>query len=197
MAYDELARMWGDDFDRLGTRFETPGLVRYRAGVRTGCGVMGSDNAAYCPADNAIYFDELFVAAQAKRAGRQLGTDGDMAAVGVIAHEMGHAVAMQLGHASRYTYRNESTADCLAGAFARRAGEAGQLEKGDVDEAFYAMFTAGDPSPRLTGDPRVDRRIMVRASLMGHGTYEQRMNNFRTGLESGAKACLAEFERIA
>ena len=73
----------------------------------------------YCPNNNTILYDEVFVAGMAKTASNALGTDGDMASVGVIAHEMGHAVAMQLGHASRSSYQNEATADCLAGAFAR------------------------------------------------------------------------------
>jgi predicted metalloprotease len=186
--------MWSADFERIGARFAPPRLVRYRGAVRTGaCGVMGSGNAFYCPGDNAVYFDEVFVAAQAKRAGHEVGTDGDMTAVGVIAHEVGHAVAIQLGHASPFTYENEATADCLAGAFARRAGQDGSLEPGDVDEAFYGMYMAGDPSPQLTGNRRIDRRILARAALMGHGTYEQRMANFRAGLQGGAPACLAEF----
>jgi predicted metalloprotease len=118
---------------------------------------MRSNNAIYCPRDNTIYFDEVFVAAQAKLAAQELGTDGDMAAVGIIAHEMGHAVAMQLGHIERSTYANEATADCLAGAFTKQAERDGTLEDGDVDEAFFAMSAAGDPTPELTGDRRVDR----------------------------------------
>jgi len=192
-AYDQLTVMWRDGFAQLGARFVPPDLVRYRGGVRTSCGVMRAGNASYCLNDNTIYFDEVFVAAQAKDAARALGTDGDMTAVGIIAHEMGHAVAMQLGHASRATYRNESTADCLAGAFAQYADRQGSLEAGDLDEAFYGMSRAGDPTPELTGDQRVDRAILVRASVMGHGTDAQRMQNFRTGLNGGAGACLAEF----
>lgn len=138
----------------------------------------------------------MFVAAQAKRAAAQLGTDGDMAAIGVIAHEMGHAVAMQLGHISRVTYQNEATADCLAGAFAQQAQKDGTLEDGDIDEAFYAMSTAGDPTPRLTGDRRVDGWILTRAAALGHGTREQRMQNFKSGLDGGAGACLPEFRGI-
>ena len=193
MAYDALITMWTSDFAQIGERFAAPGLVRYRGGVRTGCGIMHGDNAAYCPEDNAIYFDELFVAAQARNAAAQIGTDGDMAAVGIIAHEMGHAVALQLGHEWRFTYQNEAAADCLAGAFAHQAGRDGQLEKGDVEEAFYAMYSAGDPQPELTGDARLDRRIMRTASLMGHGTYDKRMANFKAGLDGGAGSCLAEF----
>jgi len=196
MAFGSLVTMWQADFQQIGERFATPGLVRYRGAVRTACGVMHGNNAAYCPNDNAIYFDDVFVAGQAKNAAQQVGTDGDMAAVGIIAHEMGHAVALQLGHEWQYTYQNEATADCLAGAFAHQANRNGELEKGDVDEAFYAMYSAGDPEPELTGNARVDRRIMLNASLMGHGTYDKRMANFKTGLDGGAQACLADFKGI-
>ena len=195
-AHAALVTMWGADFNKIGHRFAAPYLVPYYGGVRTGCGIMRGGNALYCPGDNTIYFEEVFVAAQAKSAAQQLGTDGDMAAVGIIAHEMGHAVAMQLGHISRVSYENESTADCLAGAFARQAGRDGTLEKGDIEEAFFAMSAAGDPTPQLTGDSRTDGWILARAARWGHGTREQRMQNFKTGLEGGAGACLPEFRGL-
>jgi predicted metalloprotease len=192
LAYDALVTMWSADFDQLGTRFAPPGLVRYRGAVRTACGVMSGNNAAYCTARNTIYFDDVFVARQAKDAARDLGTDGDMAAVGIIAHEMGHAVAMQLGADSPVPYYNEATADCLAGVFTQRSAQNGSLEPGDLDEAFHGLAAAGDPTPRLTGNRRVDARISYRAALMGHGTREQRLANFRTGYEHGAGACVPE-----
>ena len=197
LAYDALVQMWSGTFRQLGARFATPGIVRYRGAVRNACGVLGGGNAGYCAADNRIYFDELFVAAQARRAAGELGTDGDMAAIGVIAHEMGHAVAMQLGRFSRVTYENEATADCLAGAFARHAEREGSLEAGDLDEAFFAMATAADPTPELTGDPRTDRRRLIIAARSAHGTREQRMGNFRTGYDGGARACLADFRALS
>lgn len=196
MAYGDLVAMWSEDFERIGERFAPPRLLRYRGVAATECGLMPPGNAMYCPSVNAIFFDELFVAGQARSAARQLGTDGDMTAVGIIAHEMGHAVAIQLGHLSRFTYDNESTADCLAGAFARRADRRGSLEPGDLDEAFYGMATAGDPTPELTGDRRLDRRIMLRAALMGHGTREQRQQNFHRGYEGGAGACLEDLRGV-
>jgi len=122
-----------------------------------------------------------------------LGTDGDMASVGVIAHEMGHAVAMQLGHISRSSYKNESTADCLAGAFTQQAGRDSSLEKGDIEEAFFGMSLAGDPTPEPTGNARYDAMIQARLARESHGTKEQRTENFRAGLVGGARACLAEF----
>jgi predicted metalloprotease len=192
MAYNALVTMWAGDFQQLGVRFAAPGLVRYRGGVRTACGIMGGNNAAYCTARNTIYFDEVFVARQAKEAARDLGTDGDMAAVGIIAHEMGHAVAMQLGADSPVPYYNEAAADCLVGAFTQRSEHDGSLEPGDLDEAFHGLAAAGDPTPQLTGNRRIDARISQRAALMGHGTREQRLANFRTGYERGASACLDE-----
>ena len=196
MAHAALREMWSGHFRELGNRFVTPRLVRYRGGAASACGIMRANNAGYCPADNSIYFDEVFVAAQAKSAARELGTDGDMAAIGIVAHEMGHAVAIQLGYASRFTYQNESVADCLAGAFAEQAGRDGSLEDGDVEEAFFAMATAADPTPRLTGNDRNDRRILRAAALMGHGTREQRTANFRRGLDGGAGACLDDFQSL-
>ena len=195
-AYSDLAAMWSSGFAQLGDRFRAPRLLRYRGAVRSACGVMQPSNAAYCPRENAIYYDEVFVAAQAKSAAIDLGTDGDMAGIGVIAHEMGHAVAMQLGYDSPVAYENEAAADCLAGAFAQHADRNGSLEKGDVEEAFFGMAAAADPTPELTGNRRIDRVILTRAAVMAHGTKDQRMQNFRTGLDGGAGACFDDLRGV-
>ena len=195
MAYNELVSMWQGEFQQLDASFTAPRLARYRSPVRTGCGVMAPSNAGYCLTDNTVYFDDIFVAAQAKVAGDALGTDGDMAAIGIIAHEMGHAVAMQLGFRSRNSYQNESVADCLAGAFTHYAEAKGQLEKGDIDEAFFGMAAAGDPD--LTGNAQVDRRLTAALARDAHGTREQRTQNFNLGLKNGPGACMAELRDAA
>jgi predicted metalloprotease len=192
MAHVALVGMWRSYFRHEGATFAVPGLVRYRLATGSSCGLMRRNNAGYCPADNTIYFDEVFLATQAKLAGRELGTDGDMAAVGIIAHEMGHAVSIQLGFRSRSVYAMEATADCLAGAFTAYSEKDGDLEDGDIEEAFFGMAAAGDPEPELTGDPQLDRRILRVASTMGHGTREQRTQNFRRGLEAGPNACFVQ-----
>jgi predicted metalloprotease len=197
MAYSALLSMWTNDFKQIGQRFDAPRIARYRGAAYTPCGRISPNNAEYCAQSNAIYYDEVFVAGMAKSAASSLGTDGDMTAVGIIAHEMGHAVAMQLGHESRSSYENESTADCLAGAFAQQAQRNGELEKGDLDEAFYGMSLAGDPTLQPTGNERLDARLQSRLARQSHGTREQRMENFRDGLEGGAKTCLEEFSRLS
>lgn len=193
MAYGALVTMWSNDFRQLGTRFTAPGIARYRGNVRTQCGIMPANNAQYCPQLNTIFFDEVFVARQAKAAANELGTDGDMAAVGIIAHEMGHAVAMQLGETSRIPYENEAKADCLAGAFTQQTAKDGSLEKGDLEEAFFGLAAAGDPTPQFTGYEQMDVRIARRAQIMGHGTREQRLSNFSAGFSGGPRACLMAF----
>ena len=196
MAYGALVQMWSSDFRQIGERFAPPRVARYDRTIMTLCGVIRPENAEYCPNNNTIYYDEVFTAGMAKLASRALGTDGDMAAVGVIAHEMGHAVAMQLGYRSRDSYENESTADCLAGAFAKQSQRDGSLEAGDIDEAFFGMSLSGDPTLESTGNPRADRIIHARLSRESHGTKEQRMANFRAGLDGGAGTCLEDFRDL-
>src|SRR5437588_667196 len=84
--------------------------------------------------------------------------------------DRGHAVAMQLGHESRSSYENESTADCLAGAFAEQAGRDKSLEKGDIEEAFLGMSLAGDPTPEPTGNARYDAMVQAKLARQSHGT---------------------------
>jgi predicted metalloprotease len=191
-AYSALVAMWSKELSRVGERFAAPRIARYENTVMTACGIIRTNNAEYCPEANTIYFDDVFVAGMAKRAAMALGTDGDMAGIGIIAHEMGHAVALQLGHESRSSYDNESTADCLAGAFAKQASLDGSLEKGDVEEAFFGMSLSGDPTPEPTGNVRYDAMVQRRIARQSHGTKEQRTENFRSGLTGGPRVCLAE-----
>jgi len=176
-AYDALVDMWRADFKQIGEKFSAPGMARYRMQIRTPCGYLNPENAEYCAANNTIYFDDVFVAGQVKAAAEALGTDGDMAGVDIIAHEMGHAVAQQLGYRYRKLYANEATADCLAGAFTQHAATKGSLELGDIREAEFGMSSGGDQS---------QGRIV-------HGTPEQRVQNFRNGMKGGPAACLADF----
>src|SRR3954451_12706098 len=155
-AYAALAGMWTKNFQQIGERFVVPRVARYRNAVYSPCGIIRPNNAEYCESNNTIYYDEIFAAGMARRAAAALNTDGDMAAIGIIAHETGHAVAMQLGHYYRTSYDNEAVADCLAGAFVKQAQRDGSLEDGDLDEAFFGMALAGDPTPEPTGNARYD-----------------------------------------
>ena len=194
-AYHALVAMWKAEFDRIGAQFHAPKLARYRSPIRTGCGVIAPSNASYCLLDNGIYFDDVFLAVQGKIAGAALNSDGDMAAVGIIAHEMGHAVAMQLGFRSRNSYDNEAVADCFAGVFARQSERDGMLEHGDMEEAMFGMASAGDPTFEPTGNRERDRRIATVLARNAHGTREQRMQNFDRGYQAGSAGCMSRFRQ--
>lgn len=193
-AHSSLVAMWTDEFERIGEHFVAPKIARYRGNTRSACGRLPASNAVYCGRNNTIYFDDLFLTAQAKLTGAALHTDGDMAAVGIIAHEMGHAVTAQLGSRLRNTYAMEAAADCLAGAFAQRAEKEGSLEAGDLDEAFYAMAAAADPEFEPTGNRRIEARREAIMANQGHGTRAQRQGNFRSGYEGGGGACVPELK---
>ncbi len=192
-VYSALVSMWTTDFQKIGERFAPPRIARYTGAVMTACGPISPNNAEYCPNNNTIYYDEVFVAGMEKLAAMNLGTDGDMAGLGIVAHEMGHAVAMQLGYQGSTSYENEATADCLAGAFTDQSRRDGSLEKGDLEEAFFGMSLAGDPTPEPTGNARRDRMIQARLARESHGTKEQRLANFQSGYAGGAAACLDAF----
>ena len=64
MAYQALVSMWSGRFADIGQRFAAPALLAYRGPVRTSCGVMSANNAAYCTARNAISAVMLQASAQ-------------------------------------------------------------------------------------------------------------------------------------
>jgi predicted metalloprotease len=81
--------------------------------------------------------------------------------------------------------RLELQADCFAGLWVHHADRARQvLEPGDVEEALGAASAIGDDRLQREAQGRVVPESFT------HGTSEQRMRWFRTGLERGSvEAC--------
>jgi predicted metalloprotease len=111
----------------------------------------------------------------------------------VIAHEVGHHVQNILGtndeverlssddpdRANELSVRTELQADCYAGVWAATVFAEGDLEEGDIEEAFTATEAVGDD--RLARD--AGRR--VNPDSFTHGTSEQRRTWFNKGYSSG------------
>ena len=124
---------------------------------------------------------------------RQLGASGDFAWAYVIAHEMGHHVQNELGTSaevqapvggqSRRRQRAlgplELQADCYAGVWASTVFAEGDLERGDLGEAFTASEAVGDDRLQSRAGGSVDPDSFT------HGTSEQRRSWFDTGYRSG------------
>jgi predicted metalloprotease len=168
-------RSWAQIFN--GADYVGPRLVAYVNPIRTPCGAMYTDNAGYCPMSNTIYYDPVFLAHLTRTASDELGSDGDYAAVVALAHEWGHAVALQLGIEHRLPVLNEAVADCLAGAVTRQLDQDGYLDPGDLDEARFTFSILGDhPGVRMS-----DSRA--------HGDSQTRVTQFTRGFNEGLSAC--------
>jgi predicted metalloprotease len=163
--------------------------------VRSGCGFAeAAMGPFYCPADGKVYIDLAFYEELRGR----FGANGDFAQAYVIAHEIGHHVQNLLGisdelrqaqeqnpgSANDLSVRLELQADCFAGIWAHTTQKRDLLEAGDVEEALGAAAAVGDDRIQQQSSGSVHPESWT------HGSSEQRMRWFRTGLESGdLKSC--------
>ncbi len=82
--------------------------------------------------------------------------------------------------ANELSVRLELQADCLAGVWGYHAEENRDLlEKGDIEEALNAASAIGDD--RL----QMEARGYVTPDSFTHGSSEQRVRWFKTGIQSG------------
>ncbi len=183
--------VWGQEFQKMGTRYQPPKLELFRGQVGSACGLASAAMGPfYCPGDQKVYLDLAFFDELSQR----FGAPGDFARAYVIAHEIGHHVQNQLGLMSQVerksanaspemrnalSVRQELQADCLAGVWGHSAQARGALEPGDV-EAGIAAATA-------VGDDRIQKatRGYVVPEAFTHGSSAQRVRWFRIGLQTG------------
>ena len=190
-VFTDAQRTWSGAFREDGERYEDAQLVVYSQAVETG-GCGGASSAVgpfYCPADSRVYLDLSFY----EDMRRQLDAPGDFAWAYVIAHEVGHHVQNVTGtngevaraerenpdDANELSVRLELQADCYAGVWASTVYAEGDLERGDLAEAFTASEAVGDDRLQSQAGGRIDPDSFT------HGTSEQRRSWFTTGYESG------------
>ena len=185
-----------DVWSQLVPGYEEPRVVIYEGGTGTGCGLgQAAMGPFYCPMDHQVYLDLGFWNTMSER----LGAEGDFAQAYVIAHEVGHHVqtldgtadrvrqaqsqASGQAEANRWQVAMELQADCYAGVWAARVGQAsnGQvtLEPGDIEEGLNAASRIGDDV--LSGG-------QASPESFTHGSSEQRVEWLRRGLQSGDPA---------
>jgi uncharacterized protein len=197
---------WKPIFAQQGAQYTPPKLVMFSGVVPSGCGTAESAMGPfYCPADQKVYIDTQFF----KDMRQQMGISGeknqselsaqdeagDFAQAYVIAHEVGHHIQNLLGisaqvqqarqranqaQGNQLSVRLELQADCLAGVWANRTQQRTQfLEQGDIEEAMDAAEKIGDDYLQKKA-----RGYAVPDSFT-HGTSQQRMQWFNTGMQSG------------
>ncbi|CAH1666077.1 KPN_02809 family neutral zinc metallopeptidase [Chelatococcus asaccharovorans] len=182
---------------QVDVNYQVPRMVLFSGGTRSGCGIAQSATGPfYCPLDRSVYLDLDFFREMRSR----FNVSGDFAYAYVIAHEVGHHVQNLLGilprvqeaqrqasqaQANQLSVRVELMADCLAGVWASHSdAKYRSLEPGDVEAAMNAASAIGDD--RLQ---KASQGYAVPESFT-HGSSEQRVRWFTTGLKSGkVEAC--------
>src|SRR5215210_7877635 len=197
---------WKDIFEKAGARYRAPKLVMFREATQSGCGFAQSAMGPfYCPTDQKIYLDTSFFKQIEQRFRGCSGKACQFAQAYVIAHEVGHHVQNQLGvlskvqqlkqgvtskaEANQLQVRTELQADCFAGVWAKFSDQKWNLlEPGDVDAALQTASAIGDDTLQRQAQGRV-----VPDSFT-HGSSEQRVRWFTTGLKGGEIAQCNTYE---
>lgn len=192
--------VWNKIFQSAGYQYREPKLVMFDGMTQTACGAgLAQMGPFYCPLDQQVYIDLNFYEEMRNR----FGADGDFAQAYVIAHEVGHHVQKLLGvadqvqqikqrvseaEANAMQVRMELQADCYAGVWAAQADRMkGILERGDIEEGLNAASAIGDDNIQKQTQGRVVPDAFT------HGSSEQRVRWFKTGLESGNPASCDTF----
>lgn len=186
---------WNQLFTASDLEYKEPTLVLFTGNVESACGyAQAAMGPFYCPGDQKVYIDLSFYSELKNK----LGAPGDFAQAYVIAHEVGHHVQNLLGisgkvhqaknrvsqsHHNQLSVKLELQADCFAGIWANNAEKARQiLEQGDIEEALNAASMIGDD--RL----QMQSKGYITPDSFTHGSSEQRIRWFKTGLETGSFA---------
>ena len=185
--------VWEDIFREQGSQYRAPRLTLFSGATRSACGrAQSAMGPFYCPEDQRVYLDTQFF----QELSQKLRSPGEFARAYVIAHEIGHHVQNLIGimdkaqgarerarseeESNAISVRIELQADCFAGVWANRAEAKFKiLERGDVDSALKAASEIGDDKlQRRSGGEVVPDSFT-------HGSSAQRVQWFRTGLDSG------------
>jgi len=200
VVLEDTEQTWNTLFRQLGRDYQEPRLVLFTGATQTACGTgQAAMGPFYCPLDQRVYIDLAFYQQLRDR----FRAPGDFAQAYVIAHEVGHHVQNQLGIMQKMdAYRQrlsetqynalavrlELQADCFAGVWAHHANNRKLLEAGDVDEAMNAAAAIGDD----TIQRRTQGRVVPESFT--HGTSDQRMRWFMTGMKTGQISACNTFE---
>jgi len=183
--------VWGPMFQAAGQKYQEPRLVLFSEQIESACGYASAASGPfYCPADQKVYIDLAFFHEL-----RRLGAPGDFARAYVVGHEIAHHVQNQLGTSNKVSRLQsqvsesdsnalsvllELQADCYAGTWAHHAQKNfNTLEAGDIEEGLQAASSIGDDRLQKMSGRRVNPDAFT------HGTSEQRVKWFKTGLQYG------------
>nr|WP_239063296.1 neutral zinc metallopeptidase [Streptomyces sp. SID13031] len=192
---NSIENFWAAELPRRGKKYIKAPMNVFSNSVNTGCGpATAAVGPFYCPPDKRVYLELGFF----KTLETDLGArGGDFAEAYVVAHEYGHHIQNLYGILDRIktrqgansdSVRSELQADCLAGVWTNHATtvptKSGKplitgLTEDDIGDGLDAAAAVGDD--------RIQSKTQgqVTPESFSHGTAEQRMKWFKTGMDSG------------
>lgn len=192
---------WEKIFREAGRNYEPPRLTLFSGQIQSACGFAeAASGPFYCPLDRRVYLDMSFF----RELEQRFRAPGDFAAAYVIGHEVGHHIqnitgvlprvqeaqrGMGRAEANAMQVRVELQADCLAGVWANRTQRLGLVDQSDIQEALGAAAAIGDDTLQRRAGGRVVPESFT------HGSSEQRMQWFMTGVRSGNMQACNTFAR--
>lgn len=204
----ETEDRWKEIFQKANQRYREPKLVMFSGATRSACGhAQSAMGPFYCPTEQKVYLDTSFFRDLERRfRACDAGSKAcQFSQAYVIAHEIGHHVqnllgilpkvqqmqrGMREGEANQLQVRVELQADCFAGVWAHHSQQKWKfLEPGDIEAALKTASAIGDD--RLQ---KQTQGYIVPESFT-HGSSEQRMRWFQTGLKEGTVAACNTFDK--
>jgi uncharacterized protein len=198
-ALDDTQNTWTRLLpEQTGRPYRHAKLVLFRDSTQSGCGgARTATGPFYCPEDEKVYIDLGFF----DELNRRFGAPGQFAQAYVLAHELGHHVQKLLGiegkvhqmqesharEANPLSVKLELQADCLAGVWTHSTQQRGLLEQGDVESALGAASAVGDDRLQKNAGRHVSPDSFT------HGSSQQRMRWFNTGVNNGTVAACNTF----
>lgn len=159
-----LMRAFDEPMQQAGYVLPRPSVTIYSSEIATRCGTMPMYNAAYCTADQQIYYASNLPEIIPSE------LDGTLYAVeSVVAHEFAHHIQNRTGilissaaweqnsneaGANNFARRLEVQADCFAGQFINSAGPSVGIDEERSNRLSLLFYAIGDDV--LTGDPNID-----------------------------------------
>jgi predicted metalloprotease len=195
---NDVQANWERLLPQSGRSYRRAKLVLFRDETRSGCGeAQSATGPFYCPVDEKAYLDLGFFDELRTR----FGAPGEFAQAYVIAHEIGHHVQKVLGiegkvrqlqqsrpsSVNRLSVGLELQADCFAGVWANSTQDRRLIDQNDIEAGLRAAAAVGDDRLQRMGTGRVNPESFT------HGSSTQRMEWFKTGLDSGSPSTCNTF----
>jgi len=174
--------------------YRSPEMTLFSGQVSTACGAGSSEMGPfYCPGDQTIYLDALFLGELLNRLGAE---GGDAAELYVVGHEWGHHISNLTGDMERARARNDGSgptsgqvrlelqADCYAGVFFHNTASDpdSPVEEITVDDLLRIADAAA-----AVGDDHIQKQQGGRVvpESWTHGSSAMRQHWVEVGHRSG------------